>query len=192
MTKTFQEALTSPGNKIPPGACGINPAAPANPALAPLNRPAGACQYRDIRLDNPGLDKRNQQAKGTQQRPMVGIRGPGVIQGHGKEVKGNFGFKGDGKGKGKGNRLRTNPHLPIGAIGAGNDRWLNTNPVRMTESDHLGDDQTIEAIRAVAMYIASLIPEGPITNRAMADSQVNDIRWHSLGRTLRRALLPAQ
>jgi len=181
-------------NKIPQGpqpqACVVNPAALANPAAAPVNppQPMGIFPHRDIQLTppvNPGVDK----GAGRPGQAMA-TRGPGVIQQAGKRQamfrdKGIKGGKGDFKAnKGdKGNRVRYNPNLPIESEPAGNDRWPNTNIVRMMEVKLINN--AAATMHAVAQYIAGLIPATRVTNEAMADSQVNcsvvitGLPWHS-------------
>jgi len=204
--QTFAEALT----KVPQplGACAVNPIASGNPAVAPLaaaaitggpiaqvgNQPPPPppqpfFPFYDIR--NPPARIANEPArvdneKGKGDRPL-GMRGPGAIKGKDKDNqdKGKGKIKGIGKGKDKSNRLRTNELLPIGASGGMSREFINTNLLRMIETDLMDDDEQVNLVRRVAAYLSTLVPLSRITNVAMADSQVNSaivvtgLPWYS-------------
>jgi len=197
--RTFADAV----NKIPQptGACTVNPVPSGNPAAAPIAAgpiapeinppPPPPLQpyfpHHDYR--HPPERIANEQAKGVNEkgkgdRPM-GLRGPGAMKGKDNQDKGKGKIKGIGKGKDKSNRLRTNEGLPAGAAGGNSREFINTNFLRMMESDLMDDDYQVNLLRRVASHLSTLVPINRIPNSAMADSQVNSavvvtgLPWYS-------------
>ena len=175
---------------IPAGACRVTQASAGTPVTIVEPPPAPKGPPAALRHFDPPPDIRNQQtfaeAMGTGKggRPIA-TRGPGIAKGKHTD---NPPFKGDkGKGKDKSNINRTNPGLPIGAMGAGTTRWLNEERLALVQSDDqfVGNPRTIEQLRNVAVFIANLVPDRSIDNRLMADSNVNcavvytGLPWHS-------------